>query len=96
MNTAADRAEALKKNKQLPPTPRQLERVNEYISHPAIQPHLDKLMRSLVVNIKTRGGTGALLGWMKDEIAEYDKRHPLLIRVLRVNDFSLNDPSIQL
>jgi hypothetical protein len=64
---------------QQPPTPKQLERVNEYIAHPAMQPHLDKLMLDIDKNLKTRGGTGALLGWMKDEIAEYQKRHPFPI-----------------
>jgi hypothetical protein len=58
-----------------PPTKRQLERIREYIDHPAIQPHLDKLMRSIDANLKTVGGTGALIGWMKDEINEYNKRH---------------------
>jgi hypothetical protein len=79
MSTSADRDAALTKNKAKPPTPKQLERVDEYIAHPAIQPHLDKLMGSIERNLKTRGGTGALLGWMKDEIAEYEKRHPFPI-----------------
>ena len=65
-----------KKAGQQPPTNRQLERIREYIDHPALQPHLDKLMGDMDRNLKTRGGTGALLGWMKEKISEYDKRHP--------------------
>lgn len=67
-------SEAAKK----PPTRKQLDRVREYIDHPALQPHLDKLMRNIEGNLKTIGGTGALLGWMKDEINEYNKRHNLI------------------
>jgi hypothetical protein len=65
------------RQKQAPPTKKQLERVYEYIEHPAIQPFLDKLTGDLDRNLKTRGGTGALLGWMKAKIADHDKRHPL-------------------
>lgn len=60
-----------------PPTKRQLERVKEYIDHPAIQPHLDRLMGTIETHLKTVGGTGVLIGWMKEEINEYNKRHVL-------------------
>jgi hypothetical protein len=62
-----------------PPTKRQLERLNEYISHPAVTPHLDSLMTKLETHLKTVGGTGVLLHWLKGEINEYNKRNSALI-----------------
>ena len=70
--------ETKKRAGQQPPTGKQLERIREYIDHPAIQPHLDKLMGDMDKNLKTRGGTGALLGWMKEKIHDYDRRNPLM------------------
>jgi hypothetical protein len=75
--------ERQKKTSQKPPTEKQLQRVNEYLDHPAIQPYLDKLMRDLDRSLKTRGGIGVTLGWMKAKIAEYNERHPLKHQVTR-------------
>lgn len=58
---------------KLPPTAKQLERVDELIQHEAITPHLDSLMRNFDGKLRNRGSTGALLGWMKEEITRWQK-----------------------
>ena len=58
---------------KLPPTARQLERVNELIEHEAITPHLDSVLRNFEGKIRTRGGTGVLLQWLKKEIEKWEK-----------------------
>jgi len=57
---------------RLPPTPKMLERLAEYIDHPAMTPHLDSLMTHIPIGIKTRGGTGVMLNWMKTRIQEWE------------------------
>lgn len=57
---------------KLPPTERQLERIGELIEHEAIAPYLDSIMRNFESKLKTRGGTGKMLGWMKEEIAKWE------------------------
>lgn len=64
--------EPLQRSK-LPPTERQIERISEFIDHVAIAPHLDSVMKDFDRKIRTRGGAGVLLGWMKAEIDKWEK-----------------------
>jgi hypothetical protein len=59
---------------KLPPTPKQLERVEQLIEHEALAPHLDKIMQNFEGKIRTRGATGVMLKWMKEEIQRYENR----------------------
>ncbi len=61
-----------RKRTMLPPTPKMLERLNEYIDHPAMTPYLDRLAMDIPKGIRTRGGTGVLLNWMKQRIREWE------------------------
>lgn len=61
------------KRSKFPPTEKQLERIGEFIEHEAIQPHLDGVLKNFDTKIKTRGGAGVLLNWMKGEIEKWEK-----------------------
>lgn len=56
-----------------PPTQAQLERIDSMIDHPAFDHHMDSLTRRVDSMLKTRGGAGLLIGWMKNEIKKYDE-----------------------
>jgi hypothetical protein len=58
---------------KLPPTEKQLTRIGEFIEHEALAPHLDTVLKNFESKIKTRGGAGVMLNWMKLEIAEWEK-----------------------
>jgi hypothetical protein len=58
---------------KLPPTEKQIERLGELIEHEAIAPHLDSIMKGFDTKIRTRGGAGLLLSWMKGEIRKWER-----------------------
>jgi hypothetical protein len=58
---------------KLPPTEKQIERLGELIEHEAITPHLDSVMKNFEAKIRTRGGAGAMLQWMKGEIQKWER-----------------------
>jgi|HubBroStandDraft_1064217.scaffolds.fasta_scaffold1708341_1 hypothetical protein len=60
---------------KMPPTEKQLQRLGELIEHEAIAPHLDSVMKKFDTQIRTRGGAGLLLGWMKGEIQKWEQAH---------------------
>lgn len=53
-----------------PPTLRQLERLDEMLDDPKITPHLDELDLKWDTMLRTFGGTGLMISWMKRWIAE--------------------------
>lgn len=58
---------------KLPPTEKQLVRIDDLLDHPAIAPHLDNLLVKMPGYLNTRGGAGWLINWMKSEIGKYEK-----------------------
>lgn len=61
------------KRSKMPPTEKQIERLGELIEHEAISPYLDNIMTNFDAKIKTRGGAGVLLSWMKGEIQKWEQ-----------------------
>lgn len=58
------------KKSQRPPTMKQLERLEEYLYHPKVTPHLDELGRKMPGLLRTQGGAGVLINIMKGWINE--------------------------
>lgn len=56
--------------KKGPPTMNQLNRINELLDYDAIIPHLDELDKQWDGLLRTQGGAGLIIGWMKKWISE--------------------------
>jgi hypothetical protein len=63
------------KRSKLPPTEKQLLRIGEFIEHEAIAPHLDTVLKNFDSKIKSRGGAGIMLNWMRKEIEAWNAAH---------------------
>lgn len=61
------------KRSKMEPTPKQLERIGEFIEHEAMGPHLDGVLKNFDSKIRTRGGAGVMLNWMKGEIEKWEQ-----------------------
>lgn len=57
-----------------PPTADQLLRVKSMLDHPAFDDKLDSIAKRMDSMLRTKGGTGILIGWMKKEIQKYDEK----------------------
>jgi hypothetical protein len=62
----------MSKKKPSPPTIKQLHELKEHINHQAMTPHLDELLSTLPMQIKSRSETARILMWMKTIIRNYE------------------------